>query len=139
MKVVLEEWRRFLSEESKDSSQVAKIVLVNSENKVLFLKRTGYVEKYAGEWDLPGGHIHVGEKLIDGLKREVTEETGLTVLRTSIFTKIDNLHFFKGFYEKGNITLSDEHSEYAFIDPMQIENPSKFEKVAQMVVKNEQY
>jgi 8-oxo-dGTP pyrophosphatase MutT (NUDIX family) len=139
MSVVIEEWRRFLTKENKDSSRVTKIVLVNSENKVLFLKRTGYVEKYAGQWDLPGGHVHVGEKLIDGLKRELEEETGLVVPRPSIFTKIENLYFFKGTYERGKIVLSSEHSEYDFIDPMQIQNPSKFEKVAQMVVKNEQY
>ena len=46
-----------------DSKQVAKVVLIDAEGKVLFLKRTNYVEKYAGEWDLPGGHLHVGEPL----------------------------------------------------------------------------
>ena len=42
----------------KDSKIVAKIVLFDKENKVLFLKRSNYIKKFAGKWDLPGGHIH---------------------------------------------------------------------------------
>ena len=60
----------------EDSSEVAKIVLVDSQGRVLFLKRSNYLEKFAGEWDLPGGHIKEGEKLLEGLFREVEEETG---------------------------------------------------------------
>jgi 8-oxo-dGTP pyrophosphatase MutT (NUDIX family) len=140
MNKLLESWRRFLSineqEIKQDSREVAKIVLVDDENRVLFLKRTQYVDKFAGEWDLPGGHVHIGESLKDGLKREVEEETGLEIFRATLFTKIDNLNFFKGKYEGGDIILSHEHSEYEFRDPMTIESPSKFEKVAQEVVKN---
>ena len=141
MKLLLETWRDYLSEkdsqEPQDSSKVVKIVLVDSENKVLFLKRTDYMDKFAGEWDLPGGHVHVGEKLFDGMQREVEEETGLKVFRATLFTKVGRLHFFKGKYEQGNIILSREHSEYEWRDPLERENLSKFEKIARMVIENE--
>ena len=137
MNYIFESWRLYLKEENfKDSKKVAKIVLVDGEGKVLFLKRTAYHKKYAGEWDLPGGHVHVGEDLKDGLFREVEEETGLSIKRAKLFTKKENLYFFQAVYEQGDIILSNEHSEYEFIDPLTIQNPSKFEKVAQLVVKN---
>lgn len=131
-------WRRYLTEKQEiDSSTVAKLVLINDKGEVLFLKRSNYVDKFAGDWDLPGGHVHVGESLKDGLFREVEEETGLEVRRASLVTKIDNLYFFKAIYEQGDIILSNEHTEHRFRDPLVIENPSKFEKVAQIAVKND--
>ena len=59
-----------------DIKTVAKVVLIDDSNRVLFLKRSNYMEKYAGEWDLPGGHLKSNESLSAGLKREVEEETG---------------------------------------------------------------
>ena len=56
-----------------DSRQVAKVVIIDDHNRVLMLKRSNYMDKYAGEWDLPGGHIKVGEDFLDGMKREVKE------------------------------------------------------------------
>ena len=43
-----------------DSKKIAKIVLYDG-NKVLLLKRSPHLKKYPGEWDLPGGHLIVGE------------------------------------------------------------------------------
>lgn len=138
MKNLISSWRLFLKEESKvDSKKVAKVVIVDDQNHVLFLRRTNYVEKFAGEWDLPGGHVHVGEDLVDGAKRETQEETNLEVHRPILVTKIENIYFFKAKYSGEDLILSDEHSEYEFRDPLAIENPSKFEKVAQMVIKDD--
>jgi 8-oxo-dGTP pyrophosphatase MutT (NUDIX family) len=62
-----------------DSRNVAKVIIIDGDRRVLFLKRSDYVDKFAGEWDLPGGHIQVGEDLMVGLKREVKEETTLDI------------------------------------------------------------
>ena len=136
MKLIMEKWNNFIKEDDQDSKEVAKLVLVNSNNEVLFLKRSNYVDKFAGEWDLPGGHIKVGEDLKDGLFREVEEETGLKIFRARLFTRIENLSFFEAVYEKGNIILSNEHVDHAFIDPFSFSEPDKFQKVAQEVLKN---
>jgi len=55
-----------------------KVVLRNSEGKILILKRTE--EKYgkmSGSWDFVGGRIDPGTDLIENLKREIKEETQL--------------------------------------------------------------
>jgi ADP-ribose pyrophosphatase YjhB (NUDIX family) len=42
-------------------------------------------EPYAGMWDLPGGFLHEDEHPLDGLRRELAEETGLDVEPTEWF------------------------------------------------------
>ena len=38
-----------------------------------------------GFWSLPGGILEVGEKLAEGIRREVREETGLEIETVSMF------------------------------------------------------
>ncbi|MDQ2983902.1 MAG: NUDIX hydrolase [Actinomycetota bacterium] len=45
--------------------------------KLLLVRRA--VEPYLGYWDLPGGFLQEGEHPIEGLRRELLEETGLEV------------------------------------------------------------
>ena len=139
MRKVIQSWNLFMEQENKpvDSRQVAKVVLINAEGKVLFLKRTDYVEKYAGEWDLPGGHLHIGERLEKGLRRETREETGLSMGPVEKVKELENIIFFKAKYVDGDIKLSKEHSSFAFRDVKDLKNPSKFEKVAKEALKSE--
>ena len=48
----------------------------------LILKRNE--EPFAGEWDLPGGFVEMGESPADAAVREVAEETGLRVTPSEI-------------------------------------------------------
>jgi 8-oxo-dGTP diphosphatase len=48
----------------------------------LILKRNE--EPFAGEWDLPGGFVEMGESPTEAVVREVAEETGLTVSPTEV-------------------------------------------------------
>jgi len=47
------------------------------DDKVLLIKRGS--EPFAGFWALPGGYVDWDETVEDAVKREVMEETGLTV------------------------------------------------------------
>ncbi len=45
----------------------------------------------AGEWSIPGGKLELGEKLRDGLEREVREETGLKVEAAELLDVFDSI------------------------------------------------
>ena len=100
--------------EAKDINKIAKAVIVK-DNKALILLRASS-EKKGGRWDLPGGHLNEGEDLMEGLLREVYEETGLTLAEPveSLYTK-ENTSFFKAGMPQEDIKLSHEHTKYKFI------------------------
>ncbi len=58
-----------------------KAFLKNKEGKYLLVHRSS--EKYKGtkgSWDIVGGRINPGTKLVENLKREIAEETQLEML-----------------------------------------------------------
>jgi nucleoside triphosphatase len=50
-------------------------LVVNSAGEVLIVRSSKWNDKYT----VPGGHIELGERAEDAIKREVKEETGLDV------------------------------------------------------------
>jgi 8-oxo-dGTP diphosphatase len=54
--------------------------LIRKGDKILLVRRAR--PPFQGAWSLPGGSLELGERLIEGLSREVFEETGLTVAVT---------------------------------------------------------
>ncbi len=58
--------------------EVGVKAFVVHEDKYLLLKRTRpYEDESFVRWDIPGGRIDPGEATLEGLKREISEETGL--------------------------------------------------------------
>jgi ADP-ribose pyrophosphatase YjhB (NUDIX family) len=47
------------------------------DGKALIIKRAN--EPYKGQWSIPGGRVELGESLVDAVRREMREETGLIV------------------------------------------------------------
>jgi len=102
-------------------------LIVNNEGKILLAKSHKWFDKYT----LPGGHIEVGESMIDGVRREVKEEVGLDVevvetlmLQEAIFTPefYKKKHFiFIDFYCKSKeqqVKLDqDEIQDYIWVFP----------------------
>ncbi len=61
------------------SALIQKAVIFNLAGDVLMLRRSKTDIRRPLQWDLPGGLRESGEELIDSVKREILEETGLTV------------------------------------------------------------
>ncbi|GIP39439.1 phosphohydrolase [Paenibacillus sp. J31TS4] len=57
-----------------------RAVIENREGELLLVKR-----RDNGEWVMPAGGLELHESIMDCLKREVKEETGLNVLTAQLF------------------------------------------------------
>ncbi len=103
---------------------VSKVVMIDKDDRILILKRSGKVvsEESPWEWDLPGGHVEKDESLEAALDREVWEETSLDLGKaTKIYTD-DYTTFFVSYEWEGSIMLSKEHDEHKWVKPEQITN-----------------
>ncbi len=120
--------------ENEDSEMVAKIVIVDAENRVLMLVRSDFHNKYPGELDLPGGHIKKNENILKGLLREVKEETGLVVDNPIFYKQSERKYFYYTKYNSQPIKLSNEHKDFMFLDEKDLKSSDKFQKIALEVI-----
>ena len=70
----------------------------NNRGETLFCKMPEDRGVFPGQWGIPGGGLDPGEKMAEGLKRELREEIGVEVI------EIEPLFFKDGVYEK---TMAD--------------------------------
>jgi 8-oxo-dGTP diphosphatase len=63
-------------------------VIVNQGRALLVRRAT---EPLKGEWSVPGGALELGEKLHDGLRREILEETGMRVEPQEVLEVFDSI------------------------------------------------
>lgn len=56
-----------------------KVIVRNSEGKLLALRRSATDTNRPLTWDLPGGQLEEGEQLEESARREIREETGIEV------------------------------------------------------------
>ncbi len=102
-----------------------KVILKNQDGQFLILKRNP--KKYPGvkeKWDIPGGRIEPSTPLIENLKREVKEETGLKIITNPKLLHAQDilrtdLHVVRLSYTaecEGNVELDEsEHTEYKWL------------------------
>ena len=99
---------------------------VDNEYKFLLLKRANG-EIHPGIWSISGGEIDKDEKAFEAAIREMNEETGLAAKHIYVIDKVnifyelhnDELHvvpLFLAEAEEGEAELSDEHSEYEWMN-----------------------
>lgn len=106
---------------------VTSAFIRNTKGKFLIVKRADH-DSFPRLWELPGGKSDHGEDQKNAVVREVKEETGLTILPTYLLTvqsfirgkqtekHIVKLYFIGEIQEEEKVTLSNEHSDFAWID-----------------------
>jgi 8-oxo-dGTP diphosphatase len=91
-------------------------VLENEKNEFLLLKRSKYSNN-GGKWNFPGGRVDDNENIINAGKREMHEETGVTIANWKLFL---NVHIPNKIYHyirptkfvQPKIFLNHESSKY---------------------------
>lgn len=128
-----------LEDAKKDAIDKPLIGAVVYKNGRVLLVKRATSDSFAPEhWEFPGGGLE--EAPINGLVRELTEETGLQIREIlaylgsfdSISEKGQTVRQFNYLVEpeEGDIRLSDEHSEYVWHD---LEALLSFVQSAQML------
>jgi 8-oxo-dGTP diphosphatase len=130
---------KIVIEKETDSDKVVKAVMISKTGRFLIM-RVSENEKYIGQWDLPGGHLIVGEDPISGLVREVYEETSLflkDVTNRDLFM-ISDVSYYKVELPAGQVKLSSEHDKYRFIKLSEMDDykiSEKFQKAIRRAFK----
>ena len=91
-----------------DSNTSAKIIAFY-RGKVLLLKNKDRT------YELPGGHLKIGEPTTVGAKREFKEETGLDVTRLKSLINTPTRKIYTGFLAINRVTISKEHIGFIFV------------------------
>ena len=66
-------------------------IVLNEKDEILMVKT------YRGGWVFPGGQVEVGENVIDALKREIMEETGVEAEVGELFCVSSNTCKYPGY------------------------------------------
>lgn len=94
-------------------------VMFGPHGEILVVRRAS-----DGGWELPGGRLGAYEEAVDGLRREVEEETGLVPDVTGAVHAVswrndDDNGRFAVYYscsvDERTVTLSHEHSDHAWL------------------------
>jgi ADP-ribose pyrophosphatase YjhB (NUDIX family) len=115
--------------EPDDEGRTGSPGLVPAPYGVLLVKRR--FEPLAGRWSLPGGAVETGERLVEALRREVEEETGLVVDVGPVVEVFDRIlrddegrvryHYVLVDYlcrpREGHLRAGSDVSEAAVVDP----------------------
>ncbi len=100
-----------------------KIAVRNGDGKYLLVRRSAKKYPEVGpRWDIVGGRINPGTPLMENLRREVMEETGLEIsdavlVAAQDILRIEGRHVVRLTYTGragGTPKLTEEHTEYGW-------------------------
>lgn len=99
--------------------------IIERDNKILLTKRNH--EPFKGHWCIPGGHIDFGEEPEQAIKREVKEETGLTVTDLKFFGHYSEIYKEINWHAVALVFICKTEGEVK-IDPKEVKEYKWFDK-----------
>jgi 8-oxo-dGTP diphosphatase len=106
--------------------------LIEKNGKYLVLRRSEKNMTNRGKWQFPEGKVRFGEDIIDAMKREVKEETDLTVSDCRMFGLHSTIlkeargafRLFRTVFRckvKGNLELDEEHDKHDWVNRKELD------------------
>jgi 8-oxo-dGTP diphosphatase len=138
--------KELLERSSKDKIEKNAVRLVIKQNNaVLMLKRTKN-DHFPDLYEPPGGGLEENEDIFSAGKRELYEETGLSIkefISTPESYDFHNVSLkkYRGYVlnillEKGEIILNpDEHSEYRWVVASELDSLPMFDNIRKIIKK----
>jgi len=117
-----------------------KAIVFNEEEKFLTLHRTSSAPSNPDKWDFPGGDLDFGEDAMEGITREIKEESGLEVKDLKPFDVESHTNKDGDFWVtvayiakavSDEVTLSFEHDELKWLTAgefLKLESPDKLKR-----------
>lgn len=124
-----------------------KVLLKNPKGKYLLVKRSAvtYPNAICG-WEPVGGRITPGIPLLENLKREVKEETGITIIKNikliaaQDILRVEGKHIVRLTYvaDTGNepVILDSENTEFTWVTTGQIKSLEELDPYLEELVGN---
>lgn len=127
----------------------AKGLIVRPDGKILIVREGSSHDEGTelGNWDVVGGRIEPEEPLLDGLAREIMEESGLTVTVGRLLGVTENfpvikgemVHIIRAYYActttETEAVLSQDHDAHEWIDSTTYESFNLMDDVVEMFKK----
>jgi 8-oxo-dGTP diphosphatase len=116
---------------------------IRYQDKILILRESGDYDDGTneGSFDIPGGRVNPGQRFDESLRREIKEETGLNIAIGNPFFvnewrpqkngeqwQIVGI-FFECQADTDQITLSQDHDKFKWIDPKEFKNYNLIENL----------
>jgi len=101
---------------SQDVKAVSKVIIKHGKRLLMLLRQDG------NGWELPGGHLNIGENFIKGAKREVFEETKIKLTRFKLLLRQKDFCLFTSIANTTKVTLSSEHVDYKWVNSRQFKS-----------------
>ena len=118
-----------------------RALLRDRRGRFLILQRTANSGWAPGAWEIPGGKLDAGETPDEGLRRELEEETGLTVtldgFEGALPFEMPKVHVvtlvFRARVKSGRFRLSDEHDAFRWVSRSEMARADLSPQVAPFV------
>ena len=101
----------------------ARGIVINSNKEVLMCYSNA-----RNHYEFPGGHLEKGEKLIDGLKREILEETGIEIDEDRVFPFYSIKYYCKNYHNTGKNRLVELYYFVVYTDMIYDVSKTKLDK-----------